>query len=42
MESALDEYRKQIELWQENICKITFGKSGNEKPGRTDDEARKR
>lgn len=27
MEAQLDEYRDQIEYWQENICSITFDKS---------------
>jgi len=34
MEAVLDEYKDQIENWQENICEITFGryddKSGDE------------
>jgi hypothetical protein len=30
MESELDEYREQIENWQENICERIFSDSDND------------
>jgi hypothetical protein len=38
METGLDEYRDQINVWMETICEKTFGDSGS----RVDPESKKK